>query len=32
YYAEAPVHVLLPAILIFLLVLGLQLIAQKDSR
>lgn len=30
YYAEAPLHVLLPAILIFLLVLGLQLVAQKD--
>ncbi|MDX3928951.1 MAG: ABC transporter permease [Shinella sp.] len=30
YYAEAPVHVLLPAALIFLLVLGLQLIAQGD--
>jgi peptide/nickel transport system permease protein len=32
YYAEAPVHVLLPALLIFLLVLGLQLVAQKDDR
>jgi peptide/nickel transport system permease protein len=30
YYAEAPVHVLLPAALIFLLVLGLQLLAQGD--
>lgn len=30
YYAEAPVHVLLPAMLIFLLVLGLQLVAQGD--
>ncbi|MNT75434.1 Glutathione transport system permease protein GsiD [compost metagenome] len=30
YYAEAPAHVLLPAVLIFLLVLGLQLIAQGD--
>ena len=30
YYAEAPVHVLLPAVLIFLLVLGLQLVAQED--
>jgi peptide/nickel transport system permease protein len=29
YYAEAPVHVLLPAFLIFLLVLGLQLVAQE---
>lgn len=31
YYAEAPVHVLLPAVLIFLLVLGLQLVARKDN-
>jgi peptide/nickel transport system permease protein len=31
YYAEAPVHVLLPALLIFLLVLGLQLVAQRDD-
>jgi peptide/nickel transport system permease protein len=31
YYAEAPVQVLLPAVLIFLLVLGLQLVVQKDS-
>lgn len=30
YYAEAPVHVLLPAGLIFLLVLGLQMLAQGD--
>lgn len=30
YYAEAPVHVLLPAALIFLLVLALQLLAQGD--
>ncbi|MCA1492237.1 ABC transporter permease [Sinorhizobium alkalisoli] len=30
YYAEAPMHVLLPATLIFLLVLGLQLLAQGD--
>lgn len=30
YYAEAPLHVLLPAVLIFLLVLGLQLVAQGD--
>ncbi|WP_037403100.1 ABC transporter permease [Sinorhizobium fredii] len=30
YYAEAPVHVLLPAMLIVLLVLGLQLLAQGD--
>ncbi len=30
YYAEAPLHVLMPAILIFLLVLGLQLVAQGD--
>lgn len=30
YYAEAPVHVLLPAILIFLLVLGLQLLAHGE--
>lgn len=30
YYAEAPIHVLLPAALIFLLVLGLQLMAQGD--
>lgn len=30
YYAEAPMHVLLPAVLIFLLVLGLQLFAQGD--
>ena len=30
YYAEAPLHVLLPAVLIFLLVLGLQLVAQED--
>jgi peptide/nickel transport system permease protein len=30
YYAEAPMHVLLPAVLIFLLVLGLQLLAQGD--
>ncbi len=30
YYAEAPGHVLLPAVLIFLLVLGLQLLAQGD--
>ncbi|OWV65312.1 ABC transporter permease [Rhizobium sp. R339] len=30
YYAEAPVHVLLPAALIFLLVLGLQLLAPGD--
>ncbi|WP_353641873.1 ABC transporter permease [Mesorhizobium sp. WSM2239] len=32
YYAEAPVHVLLPAVLIFLLVLGLQLVAQRSDR
>jgi peptide/nickel transport system permease protein len=32
YYAEAPMHVLLPAVLIFLLVLGLQLAAQRESR
>ncbi|ASY57878.1 ABC transporter permease [Sinorhizobium sp. CCBAU 05631] len=32
YYAEAPVHVLLPAALIFLLVLGLQSLAQGDHR
>lgn len=32
YYAEAPMHVLLPAALIFLLVLGLQLLAQGDHR
>lgn len=32
YYAEAPVHVLLPALLIFLLVLGLQLVAQRGNR
>jgi peptide/nickel transport system permease protein len=32
YYAEAPVHVLLPAALIVLLVLGLQLVAQRNSR
>lgn len=31
YYAEAPVHVLLPAALIFLLVLGLQLLAQGNN-
>lgn len=30
YYAEAPVHVLLPAMLIFLLVLGLQLVAHGE--
>lgn len=30
YYSEAPVHVLLPAGLIFLLVLGLQLLAQGE--
>ncbi|MDI7864214.1 ABC transporter permease [Rhizobiaceae bacterium n13] len=30
YFAEAPVHVLLPAALIFLLVLGLQLFAQGE--
>ena len=30
YYTEAPVHVLLPAALIFLLVLGLQLLAQGE--
>ncbi|YCI06694.1 ABC transporter permease (plasmid) [Ensifer sp. D2-11] len=30
YYSEAPVHVLLPAALIFLLVLGLQLLAQGE--
>jgi peptide/nickel transport system permease protein len=30
YYAEAPIHVLLPAVLVFLLVLGLQLVAQED--
>ena len=30
YFAEAPVHVLLPAALIFLLVLGLQLLAQGE--
>ncbi|TDX85237.1 peptide/nickel transport system permease protein [Neorhizobium sp. R1-B] len=30
YFAEAPVHVLLPAVLIFLLVLGLQLLTQGD--
>ncbi|ASY63210.1 Dipeptide transport system permease protein DppC [Sinorhizobium sojae CCBAU 05684] len=30
YYAEAPVHMLLSALLIFLLVLGLQLLAQGD--
>ncbi|TBY82429.1 ABC transporter permease [Rhizobium leguminosarum] len=30
YFAEAPVHVLLPAVLIFLLVLGLQLLAQGE--
>ncbi len=32
YYAEAPVHVLLPAALIVLLVLGLQLVARRSSR
>lgn len=32
YYAEAPLHVLLPALLIFLLVLALQLVAQRDNR
>ncbi|WP_163269228.1 ABC transporter permease [Chelativorans alearense] len=32
YYAEAPVHVLLPAVLIFLLVLALQLVAQRETR
>ncbi|WP_137390966.1 ABC transporter permease [Rhodoligotrophos defluvii] len=32
YYAEAPLHVLLPALLIFLLVLALQLVAQRDDR
>lgn len=32
YYAEAPLHVLLPAGLIALLVLGLQLVARRDSR
>ncbi|WHO77205.1 ABC transporter permease [Rhizobium sp. BT03] len=30
YYTETPVHVLLPAALIFLLVLGLQMLAQGD--
>ncbi|UEM07836.1 ABC transporter permease (plasmid) [Skermanella rosea] len=32
YYAEAPVHVLLPAVLIFLLVMGLQLVAKGAPR
>lgn len=32
YYAEAPMHVLSPALLIFLLVLALQLVAQRDIR
>jgi peptide/nickel transport system permease protein len=31
YYAEAPVHVLLPAVLIALLVIGLQLVAHRES-
>lgn len=31
YYMEAPVHVLLPALLIFLLVLALQLVAQRSG-
>lgn len=32
YYAEAPVHVLMPAVLIFLLVLGLHLVARAGAR
>lgn len=32
YYAEAPLHVLLPGILIFLLVLGLQLATRSENR
>lgn len=32
YYAEAPLHVLMPGILIFLLVLGLQLATRSDVR
>ncbi|MBW4656658.1 MAG: ABC transporter permease [Kaiparowitsia implicata GSE-PSE-MK54-09C] len=32
YYAEAPLHVLMPGILIFLLVLGLQLATRSDAR
>jgi peptide/nickel transport system permease protein len=32
YYAEAPLHVLMPGILIFLLVLGLQLATRSDLR
>lgn len=31
YYSEAPVHLLLPALLIFLLVLALQLVAQRQD-
>lgn len=31
YYSEAPLHVLLPAILIFLMVLALQLLARRDT-
>jgi peptide/nickel transport system permease protein len=32
YYAEAPLHVLMPGILIFLLVLGLQLATRSESQ
>lgn len=32
YYAEAPAHVLMPGILIFVLVLGLQLATRSESR
>lgn len=32
YYAEAPLHVLMPGLLIFVLVLGLQLAARSDLR
>ncbi|AOO85059.1 ABC transporter permease [Bosea vaviloviae] len=32
YYAEAPLHVLMPGVLIFLLVLGLQLATRSESR
>ncbi|RXT51187.1 ABC transporter permease [Bosea sp. Tri-44] len=32
YYAEAPLHVLMPGVLIFLLVLGLQLATRSDVR
>ena len=32
YYAEAPLHVLMPGVLIFLLVLGLQLATRSEIQ